>query len=662
MGKAISLLRKGGELIRQREWEKAVDVYLRATETDATDSRCWLGLGVCLLKVGNLGMARIAMQNAQRLGHPKAPKAFSHLEEAERRAGSRPQEAQAAAAPAKAAQPTARGEAADSVYVMRPAVRPGGEKIDLGREIPIMLVEPIELHRQAIIEAIEQTIEGAEVSPVPYTVSCADTLSRRVQYYVAVLDWDADPRAASGLIQILKIKRPEMLVICLTESWNPAQSARILRSGADYHLVKSAQFASTLPLIIAQWVRRDKAVFEEHEALYAHRRDSRWPDCLNALGKIMILVDPDYTILQANRAAVKALAKDDGGLVGRQYSAMLYGTEEPPESCPLLKVLQLDRAASGRIHHARTGKTFDVQVWPVLSRGGKTSSAIALLGEKAAEEATGVEKLGGAADLAAVLSEAADRLQCGMVALDGQGRITWLNAPAAELLCGDKDSLLGREYLDMLSNSLQDFSAAPQSFIEAVISAHRSGRSLEDCPLHATPSEEGATLRYWSTPVPGGPPGVRRVEHYYPAAERVSPQAPIHADAQHVVRLVEALGGMLFRTDAEGKVTWSISASRVAGRDDEKLRGNALSELAAPEDRRKVRDLLRQALASDDGAWKEEIVLTCADGTRRCAELTLMPLGKGQEGDKGVEGVLRDVTDKRMTEAIRAILAGQDDA
>ncbi len=253
MGKPTDLLRKGAELARQHKWHEGVDVYLQATEKAPTDSHCWLGLGVCLFRVGNLGMARVALDRSERMGHPKAGRALAWLEDAERLQG-----AKAGYAGAPDAGPD--GRSAVEAGPPRPEVVPEEERIDLGRSIRVMLVEKVEADCEATKTAIEGTIKNTEVFPVLFTVSCSDTLSRSVQYDVAVLDWDAEPSAATGLTQILKIKRPEILIVCLTEKWNPQTYVDILEAGGDVHLVKAQYFRSVLPLIIAQQLRRDESV------------------------------------------------------------------------------------------------------------------------------------------------------------------------------------------------------------------------------------------------------------------------------------------------------------------------------------------------------------------------------------------------------------------
>ena len=112
MGKALQFLRKGAELVREKRWREAVEVYLQGTEDDPTDPRCWLGLGVCLSRVGNWGMSRIALERAQKMGHPRAERALSWVEQAQRRAAEK-ERISGGAAPVKAAGPTAERLAAE---------------------------------------------------------------------------------------------------------------------------------------------------------------------------------------------------------------------------------------------------------------------------------------------------------------------------------------------------------------------------------------------------------------------------------------------------------------------------------------------------------------------------------------------------------------------
>jgi len=662
MSKAHVLLRKAGDLARQKKWQEAVEVYLQATETIPTEPRCWFGLGICLLKVGNSGMARVALQRAQRMGHPKAAKALSYVDgkengHVEARENTRP-EAEPAAniAPADLQQ-------GDNAGPVEPVLSPPPEeKIDLGRHLPIMLVEPIESHQRAIRQAIEGTIRNAEVAPVPYTVSCADTMSGRVYYYVAVLDWDADPDAAAGLTQILKIKRPEMLIVCLTHRWDPASSARILKAGADYHLVKSPQFANLLPIVIAQWARRDEAVLKQRHSLLERGGPQDWPQCINAMGEMMIVVDADYTIVQANSAAAEAFDEGEMDLVGRPYPHVLHGADEPPESCPISQVLRDESPSAGVIRHPVSGRALRVRSWPLVSESRKVCGAVSLLAEEISAEGRGGETARQDGELADLLKEGANRLQCGMVVLDNHGRIAWVNDPAADFLCMDKAALAGEDYLSILSRSLHDLMSQPEAFLDILGDAHRNGGNLRGHPLRLATGHKRTALQYWSTPVRGASPHAGRVEHFYLAEG--GDKAPLIAtgDGPPLAQLLEAIGDVHFSSDVQGRIDWSSPAAHMPNCGLDELQGTFLPDLAAPQAREKLQRLLQQALSDGARTWREEFPLRCADGKHRWAELALV-CNKDPEGKepRKVEGILRDVTDRKVSEAIRAIVAGEVD-
>ncbi len=389
MAKATHLLRQASELVREKSYAEAVEVYLQATEADPTDCRAWFGLGVCLYKIGNLDVARIALERAQKMGYPKADEALAHLQAAEKRRRAEGSGAKAtvshAPAPAKASPAPAPKAAAQEAP--RPLSKPEEQKLDLDRYLRVMLVENLESDRETITEALQGNIRHLEVVSVPFTASTSDTMSGTVHYDVAILDWDSDPDAASGLIQILKIKRAALLVICLTEAWDPETAVQIFEAGADYHLVKQEHYALSLPLILGRWVRRDRAV-----ALQQRGKDTdasggeKWPDSLNAVGEMMLYVAADYAVVHANQAAMKSLRMREEQVVGHLYCEAIYGNEEPPETCPLARALAAGQPASGEILHPHLKKTYVVNAWPDVTPGGSVAGVVAVMREKAAQE------------------------------------------------------------------------------------------------------------------------------------------------------------------------------------------------------------------------------------------------------------------------------------
>jgi len=781
MAKATYLLRKAAELVKEKRYQDAVEVYLQATETDPSDARAWFALGVCLYKVDNLDVAHIALERARKMGYPRAGEALSRVEAAERRRSAEGKGAKATIGRAEAEKRAAQRPTALRERPPRPAVRPEPEKVKLDRYLRVMLIENIESDRRAVLQAIEGTIKDVDVSSVEYGVSTSQTMSSTVHYDAAVLDWDTAPDAATGLIRILKIKRPTLMVICLTEEWDPESAMEILEAGADYHLVKGPHFASAVPLVLAQWSRRDHAVAREQEAKLKEGQVTTWPDALNALGEPLVMVDADLTITQANQAAMKQFKRGEDEFLGRRYSTIFYDQEEPPGTCAVAQALEHGEPASSQFRQEALKKGFRVQAWPVFSHAGKVSSAIALLREDsgamgastmlrtrewlyrnltekanagialigadgkleyvnqglctmldqteqellgqrieslvppqeqeslhecleaAVEERQSGERITlqradgatfpaetrmasfvtdegtylvltmiGVSELeraeqelwtearkfATVLDQGVDKLECGVVVLDAQDRVSWANGAAAELFARDKNAMVGSHYMTLVEQDLRGHLADAQGFVDALAAAHQKGDALED---YAVQLNAGAaeTLSYWSTPVADGAPAVRRVEHFYRAAQRAA--IPLPPGQEGWTDIVAAVPDMVFTADSEGRITWCNPAGpSLAGYGAGEFQSLPLANLAAAEARQQVQELVQKALGQAGRMQKQEVPMARGDGQRYWGELALVSALRQEATQAPVlHGMLRDITERKVAAAIRDILTGQ---
>jgi len=147
---------------------------------------------------------------------------------------------------------------------------------------------------------------------------------------------------------------------------------------------------------------------------------------------------------------------------------------------------------------------------------------------------------------------------------------------------------------------------------------------------------------------------VHRVEHFY-TAHQAAPAMPATRE-ESIAQIADAMPEMLFTTDERGCITWcNPAAAAVAGCSKQTLLGKDLTSLAADETRSVVEDMIREALDRGRRVSGREVLINRSDGGRLWAELTLLPTSNGH---KGLQGALRDVSDKKMTDAIRAILSG----
>jgi len=142
-----------------------------------------------------------------------------------------------------------------------------------------------------------------------------------------------------------------------------------------------------------------------------------------------------------------------------------------------------------------------------------------------------------------------------------------------------------------------------------------------------------------------------------PEAERVVVEVPSDAGAEGLAGLAAAVPEMLFISDAEGNITWCNPATgSTTGYEHAQAVGMSIQDLAASDSHAQLAEIFQKVLAASGQVHREEMVMARRDGRRYWGELSLLSIQ--HEGKPVVQGALRDVSDRRMTEAIRSVLEG----
>jgi len=117
-------------------------------------------------------------------------------------------------------------------------------------------------------------------------------------------------------------------------------------------------------------------------------------DLLNmfqAIGQSILILDPQHTVISANRATVEALGKPEQELVGKKCYELFHGTNRPPESCPMEKMLTSGHFESVEMEIEALDGIFMVSCTPVFDEAGRLEKVIHIATDiterKKAEEA-----------------------------------------------------------------------------------------------------------------------------------------------------------------------------------------------------------------------------------------------------------------------------------
>ncbi|MGA2243915.1 MAG: response regulator [Verrucomicrobiota bacterium] len=127
-----------------------------------------------------------------------------------------------------------------------------------------------------------------------------------------------------------------------------------------HYLLKSADIAAELQR-------------KEHETRSA-KED--WERTFDSIGDSVTVLDPNLTILRANRATVKMFGGSESTVIGRPCHELFYSSNQRCPDCPVGQVLASGSPTTAEIQCAPAGKLFEITVSPVTDRRGQITRMV----------------------------------------------------------------------------------------------------------------------------------------------------------------------------------------------------------------------------------------------------------------------------------------------
>jgi len=95
-----------------------------------------------------------------------------------------------------------------------------------------------------------------------------------------------------------------------------------------------------------------------------------------AIGQQTMILDPQHTVISANRATVTALGRSEQELVGKKCYELIHGASSPPEGCPMEKMLTSGHFETTEMEVEALGGTYLVSCTPVFDEAGRLEKVI----------------------------------------------------------------------------------------------------------------------------------------------------------------------------------------------------------------------------------------------------------------------------------------------
>ncbi len=93
-------------------------------------------------------------------------------------------------------------------------------------------------------------------------------------------------------------------------------------------------------------------------------------EIFQALGNATMVIDPEFSIMDVNRAMTGVTGKSTGQLVGTKCYTVFHGTNQPPQDCPAKEILASRRNAPVEREMKALDRTFLISCTPVFDDAG----------------------------------------------------------------------------------------------------------------------------------------------------------------------------------------------------------------------------------------------------------------------------------------------------
>jgi len=171
-------------------------------------------------------------------------------------------------------------------------------------------------------------------------------------------------------------------------------------------------------------------VKQKMDQAFFDRKEAEWEKIFQATGQPIFILDPNYHILNANKAAVEAAAGIGGELLGRRCFEIFHREKQPPDKCPASNLLKTDTANVAEMKVEALDRYFLVSCTALRNVAGKIEKIIHVATDiterRAAEEKLRISEFRLQHHME-LLQTIMDNMPLMIALIEANGRIRWVN-------------------------------------------------------------------------------------------------------------------------------------------------------------------------------------------------------------------------------------------
>jgi len=200
----------------------------------------------------------------------------------------------------------------------------------------------------------------------------------RTDYDIILAAHNLRAWTAMDALEILKKSRKDIPFVVVAGTLGGLAAVECIKQGAADYVLKNR--LQRLPVVVER-VLRDKAHREDAARLQEqiHRAKQEWELTFDVVPDPVFLVDNQYRIQRANRAAAALLGLEPSQLIDKYCYEVLGDTAGPLPGSPFRRLLRTGKEERCDIEVARLGKVFDVTVSPLFDSSGTAYGSVHVL-------------------------------------------------------------------------------------------------------------------------------------------------------------------------------------------------------------------------------------------------------------------------------------------
>lgn len=370
-----------------------------------------------------------------------------------------------------------------------------------------------------------------------------------------------------------------------------------------------------------------------------------WEEIFQAIGHPTVILDPQCTVIAANRAAVTATGKLAAEFMGKKCYEVFHGADRPPEGCPLARLFHSRHLETATVEVEALGGTFLVSCTPIFDEKGELEKIIH------------------------IATDITQRVQAEWALQESQRTLATLmsNLPGMAYRCrNDEDwtmNFLSEGALELTGYSSSDLVNNKQRSYANVI--HPDDREAVRMGVRAAVEEQqpfqlvyriitatGEVKHVWEKGrgifAPDGT--LLFLEGFITdISQRVQARAALKESEEKYRLLVENQTDLIVKVDTENRFQFvSPSYCETFGKAEDELLGNTFMPLVHEEDRGSTAEAMKRLYQSPYSVYLEQRALT-KDGWRWLGWSDTAV--RDEHGEVvAIIGVGRDITERKEAE------------